>query len=124
MAFDQAGHLYEQFFVSKRKIEIVVSAGVESFDTGLVCFANAANQEDGNGRRARVLFETTTQFETTDSRHHDIAHHHIRRKRMGQCGSFHSVGCRGNVVAFEFEQIDQKFKNSLVVIDNQDSASI
>jgi hypothetical protein len=43
---------------------------------------------------------------------------------VGQIDGFGSVGRAGDLVAFKLEQINQKFKYSLVVIDNQDSASI
>src|SRR5262249_21945612 len=36
MPFDEPGDFHQQLFVSKRKIQIVVSTGMQAFDAGIV----------------------------------------------------------------------------------------
>jgi hypothetical protein len=51
-------------------------------------------------------------------RHYDIANDDVGRKRMGQGGAFCPIGSARDRVTFKFEQINQEFKDSLVVVDN------
>jgi len=124
MALDKAGDLYEQFFVSERQIDVVISAGVKSFDTRIVCFAKAADEQHRNRCSAGILFDATAQLQAVDARHDDIAKDHVWSKRMDQIATFRAVAGRRDLVTFEFEQIYEQLKYSLIVVDNQDSAAL
>jgi hypothetical protein len=43
---------------------------------------------------------------------------------MDQIATFRAVTGRRDLVAFEFEQVGQELKYTLIVIDNQDSAAL
>jgi len=43
---------------------------------------------------------------------------------MDQLATFGAVAGRRDLVTFEFEQIYEQLKYTLIVVDNQDSASI
>jgi hypothetical protein len=43
---------------------------------------------------------------------------------VGQIDTFCAVSGGRDLIAFQFEQINQKFKYIPVVVDNQDSASV
>src|ERR1044072_596453 len=77
MTFNEPRDLHQQFFVAKRKIEIVVRAGVKTFESRVTGFSNAADQEHGDVSGAWIVLQTATEFETTDNGHYDVAHHDV-----------------------------------------------
>jgi hypothetical protein len=124
MSLDQARDLHQQFFISEGEIEIVVSASVQTFNTGIVCQDPAADQEHGNVGRARVVFQTAAQLKAAENGHHDIAYYHIRNEANGQIDSFRTVGGGRDFVAFNFKEFDEQIDDLPVVIDDQDAAPV
>jgi hypothetical protein len=100
MAFDEAVDLYQQFFVSKRQIDVVIGAGVKSLDTRIVCFAKATDEHYRNGGRPRILFDAPAQLEAVHAWHDHIAKDHVWSKRMDQIATFRAVTRRRDLVAF------------------------
>src|SRR5690242_234297 len=124
MSLDEPRDLHQQLFISEWKIEIVVSAGVQTFDTGVVCRDPSADQEDGNVGRARIFFQPAAELEATKHRHHDVTDYHIRNEANGQIDRFRAVSSGRDFVIFELKKLHQQIEDLPIVIDDQDAAPV
>jgi len=66
----------------------------------------SADQENWDVGRSRVFFKTSTQLETVNNRHDDVADYDIRSTRKGKTEPFLSVPGSGNLAAFFLHEVD------------------
>ena len=78
--FGKSGNLDQQFFITKRDFEVIISSRSQTFNAVLDRSTEAANQEYRDIDCPGLLFDTTTKLNAVDDRHHNVANHNIGRK--------------------------------------------
>jgi len=105
VAFDETSDFYEQLVMSKGKVQIVVSACIQTLNTVVLGSSNAANQQDWNFFSSWVFFEAAAQFESVNDRHDNVANNEIWLDGDSESQALFAIDGEGNVVALLIKEV-------------------